>query len=240
MPAISVDLASGDYSDIGVAVLTRDEGGVLIAPIDLGVGGLHGRPHPQVLARFLVELAAGRGATAIGLDGPQSWKSATNGLQHSRVCEAKLHTQGKTGLPGTTKPGNYLGFISFCIQTFDALEALGWPRLGDRAGTMATVSVETFPTAAWRALGLPSLPGKRRSRDIEITAWADRLVGLGGIHLSTPMTHDQLQAAVAGLGVLALTEASIAGFEAVGDPPVHDGAHWLEGFIVNPRRVAVV
>ena len=118
VPILSVDLASGDYSDIGLVALERVEGSVVIAPIQLGSVGLRGRPEPAALAEFLRSLAAEIGASAIGLDGPQGWKDVNNGCEHSRVCEAKLGTQGKTGLPGSTKPGNYLGFIQFCMSTF--------------------------------------------------------------------------------------------------------------------------
>lgn len=237
MPILSIDLASGDYADVGVVAVTRDAEGVLFVPVDLPEVGLRGKPQAGELARFLVELAGELGATATGLDGPQGWKSATNGLEHSRVCEARLATQGKTGLPGVTKPGNYLGFISFCIDTFDEMARLGWHRFAGQAGA-AQVAAETFPTAAWRALGLKALPGKSKSRGAEVEEWTRLLVGGGFGRLAGPLTHDQLQAAVSGLGILALAEGNEAGYEAIGDPPFQGDGHWLEGYIVNPRRDA--
>jgi len=234
MTAISVDLASINYADVGVVALRRDAARIIITPIDLPAAGLKGRPAAAPLARFLTTLAADLEATVIGLDGPQGWKSASNGYPHSRVCEARLRTQGKTGPPGVTKPANYLGFISFCIQMFDELGRLGWPRLPAHSTGSMPVAVETFPTSAWRALGVPPLPGKARSRGPEVEDWSSKLLGLGAIRLTDPLTHDQLQAAVSGLGLLALAERRRDGFEGVGDPPFEDGGTWFEGFIVNP------
>src|SRR5690606_37442389 len=97
MTILSIDLASGNYADVGVVAVTRDAEGVLFVPVDLPEAGLRGKPKAGELARFLVELGGELGATAIGLDGPQGWKSATSGLEHSRVCVARLATQGKTG-----------------------------------------------------------------------------------------------------------------------------------------------
>lgn len=234
MPILSVDLASGNYADIGVTVLMREGGAVLIAPVDLPSVGLSGRPDARRLAEFLSGLAAEFNATAIGLDGPQGWKSASNGLEHSRRCEALLRTQGKTGLPGVTKPANYLGFIRFCVETFDELDRIGWPRL--KAPEMAgRTAIETFPTAAWRALGMVALPGKARAGDTEVAEWTARLVNAGLARPTGALTHDQLQAAVSGLGVLALSECATEAYEAVGDPPFQEDGHWLEGYIVNPR-----
>lgn len=84
------------------------------------------------------------------------------GLLHSRICERQLATQGKTGLQGVTKPANYAPFIAFAIELFDRLAGLGWPRLPD-ASALASSSrfaIESFPTSAWRSLGLKPLPGK--------------------------------------------------------------------------------
>ncbi len=189
---------------------------------------------PLTLATFLDAMARELGATAIGLDGPQGWKAEANGKAHSRVCEAALATQGKTGVPGVTKPAGYLGFISFCVETFDALHRLGWPRLAEDHEVGGLVTVETFPTAAWRSLGLRALPGKSKSKASEVEEWTARLVGLGSVRPLGPLSHDQLQAAVSGLGVLALSEGRTDGYHSVGLPPYQDGRHWLEGYIVNP------
>jgi len=233
---ISVDLASRDYRDIGLVAIERTAAAIVVTPIDLGSSELRGRPDPAALAHFLTGLAQERGASAIGLDGPQGWKDVNNGCKYSRVCEAKLRTQGKTGLPGNTKPGNYLGFIKFSIATFDELDRRGWPRLGTLGLRGDPVALETFPTAAWRAVGLPSLPGKGTARAEQVRAWTDRLLGLANIRIAEPLSHDGLQATISGLGVLALAEGSTESCEAIGRPPFEDGGLWFEGYIVNPRR----
>lgn len=238
MIILSVDLASKDYADIGLVRLARLPERILVTPIVLGAVGLRGKPDPGALAVSLVSMAHQSGATAIGLDGPQGWKLDGNGCMHSRVCEARLSTQGKTGPPGVTKPATYLRFIEFSIATFDALQASGWERLATQGSPGGRVTAETFPTSAWRALGIAPLPGKRRTRPEEVLTWKAHLLGLGSIQVSGELSHDELQAAISGLGVLALAEGSTDRYEAVGHPPVWDGTHWLEGFIVNPRRPA--
>lgn len=220
-----------------MVVLERAGQSVVIAPVGLGSVGLRGRPEPSALATFLTCFAEEVGAGAIGLDGPQGWKHSDNGCEHSRVCEARLHTQGKTGLPGNTKPANYLGFIQFSIDTFDELERPGWPRLrGNPTAAATRTAVETFPTAAWRALGLRPLPGKSSSKGEQVTTWTESLVRLGSIHLADRLSHDELQAAVAGLGILALAEENTDRYEAVGEPPFERDGLWFEGYIVNPRN----
>jgi len=234
VPIISVDLASGDYNDVGLVVLDRVGPSIVITPIQLSSIGLRGRPHQFALAVFLAAFAAEIGATALGLDGPQGWKDADNGCLHSRVCEAKLRTQGKTGLPGTTKPASYLGFIQFSVETFDELDRAGWARLEENPLKEGPKAVETFPTAAWRVVGLRPLPGKSTAKDDQVRTWTEALVGLGDIRLTTPLSHDELQAAIAGLGILALAEHRPAGYEAVGVPPFERDGIWFEGYIVNP------
>src|SRR5258706_10006870 len=116
MPTLSVDFAFKDYRDVGVVVLAKSNGRINARAVQLSTGGLWGRPAANVLADALVELAGGVGAAWIFIDGPQGWKAPANGLEHARCCERTLATQGKTGLPGFTKPGNYVGFISFAIE----------------------------------------------------------------------------------------------------------------------------
>lgn len=236
MTVLSVDLASKDYAAIGLVCLARLPEGILVTPIGLGTVGLRGKPVAGALAASLGAMADQLDAAAIGLDGPQGWKDGGNGCAHSRVCEARLHTQGKTGLPGVTKPATYLRFIEFSIATFDGLQASGWNRLGSQGCAGDRVTAETFPTSAWRALGIAPLPGKSRTRPEDILTWKSHLLGLGSIQVAGELSHDELQAAISGLGVLALAEGSTDQYEAVGHPPIWDGTHWLEGFIVNPRR----
>src|SRR4029077_7470475 len=130
MPSLSVDLAFKDYRDIGVVTLAKLDGRIKASAVPLTTRALHGQPSAGGLADALVTLANEISAAWIFIDGPQGWKAPDNGCEHSRCCERELATQGKkTGLPGVTKPGDDVAFITFAIELFDALANRGWPRL---------------------------------------------------------------------------------------------------------------
>jgi hypothetical protein len=63
---------------------------------------------PNLLAGRINHLCNLRGIRVVMLDGPQAWKSQSNGLAHSRVSERQLNTAGKTGLPGMVKPVTWM------------------------------------------------------------------------------------------------------------------------------------
>ena len=203
--------------------------------------GLSGRPSASDLARCLSTLAQDHDAQVMLIDGPQAWKSATNGLEHSRKCERELNTPGKTGLPGITKPANYCGFIAFSIELFDELAGYGWPRLVDvnLANPNCRTAVESFPTSAWRSLGLTPLPAKARATPESVKRKLAELQGLFPLQVRPDLTHDELQALVAGLAGLALERVDSQGYDIVGCPPVQEDGFWREGFIINPTRRAI-
>lgn len=240
MAVLSIDLAHKSDSDIGVCALEPRPSDIAVAPIRLSTLGLKGRPTVDALAKGISSLADQLGASLIIIDGPQGWKSPDNGLLHSRVCERELATQGKTGLPGFTKPSNYAPFIAFAIDFFDHLAELGGPRL-TRArpiGSSNRIALESFPTAAWRSLGVRPLPGKARTPASEVRSKLDEL--RSHFPLSTPddLTHDELQALVAGLAGVAAESDDAHGYAVSGIAPfVLDGS-WREGFIVNPTLEA--
>jgi hypothetical protein len=231
MKVVSVDLASARYSDLGIVVLERTAAGIVCVPVRLARLGWTGRPVAAQLAHFLADFCESIGAALIVIDGPQAWKAAENGCSYSRVCEHRLSTQGKTGLPGSSKPGTYMGFISFSIKLFDHLQHLGWPRLTARG--QRHVAAESFPTSAWRSLGLRALPGKQGATGEAVSEHATLLSKRYGIAYQEAPTHDELQAVVAGLGGLAFAEDG-PGFELVGVAPSLESGSWREGFIVNP------
>ena len=86
----------------------------------------------EILAGRLNHLCGVRGIRVLMLDGPQAWKSSSNGLEHSRVSERQLNTAAKTGLPGMVKPLTYRPFAEFCLDVYDALCRRGWRRLATR------------------------------------------------------------------------------------------------------------
>lgn len=191
----------------------------------------------NVLAGRLNHLCNVRGIRVIMLDGPQAWKSSSNGLEHSRVSERQLNTAAKTGLPGMVKPVTYRPFAEFCLDVYDALCRRGWRRLetqGQRGSPPERVLVESYPHAAWKSLGLKPLPSKRRARVSDLAEAYGALRSLIPFTTNRPPNHDQLQAIVGGLPGLALEERNTAGARIVGNPPRREGGHWREGFIVLP------
>jgi hypothetical protein len=191
----------------------------------------------NILAGRLNYLCTVRGIRVIMLDGPQAWKSRSNGLEHSRVSERQLNTAAKTGLPGMVKPVSYRAFAEFCLDVYDALSRRGWRRLETRdqpGSPPERILVESYPHAAWKSLGLKPLPSKRRTKVSDLAAAYGALHSLIPFTTNRPPNHDQLQAIVGGLPGLALEERNAAGARIVGNPPRREDGHWREGFIVLP------
>ena len=290
MAVLSVDLAYRRWSDLGIVVLDRARvaqlpgaGGILAPKLNIAAADQSGPadgpiaceiisfappaegPGPvdaNILAGQINHLCNIRNIRVIMLDGPQAWKSRSNGLEHSRVSERQLNTAAKTGLPGMVKPVTYRAFAEFCLDVYDALCRRGWRRW-DTAGQPGTgqnrtgqnrtgqdrvpqdrvtqdrvtqdrVLVESYPHAAWKSLGLKPLPSKRRSRVSDLAEAYGALRSIIPIATNRPPNHDQLQAIVGGLPGLALEERNSGGTRIVGNPPRREDGHWREGFIVLP------
>ena len=259
MAVLSVDLAYRRWFDLGIAILSRTAGeNGLPGPIDCELiswdrtnldpanpNEPHSGPvHAEILAGHLNHLANVRGIRVLLLDGPQAWKSESNGCAHARLSERQLNCAAKTGLPGIVKPATYRTFAEFCVDLYDALCRRGWKRLatlGHPGTTPERVLVESYPHAAWRSLGLPALPSKRRARVSDLAAGFAALQTLVPLTVNRPPNHDQLQAIVGGLPGLALEAQDPTGARFVGNPPRREDGHWREGFIVlplPPRRTA--
>lgn len=182
-------------------------------PIRLPALGLTGRPEASALAKTIIALAEQLGARLLFIDGPQAWKAPDNGLLHSRICERQLSTQGKTGLPCFTKPSNYAPFTAFAVDLFDQLASLGWSRLPDELALSSSsrFALESFPTSAWRSLGLKPLPGKANTPVGTVQAKLTELSCLLPISVEDAgdLTHDELQALVAGLAGIAVEGARL-------------------------------
>jgi hypothetical protein len=245
---LSVDLAYRRWSDLGIVVLDRTRP----APGDRSAGALpihceiltsapagqsEGPIDAEVLAGRLNHLAIVRGIRVLMLDGPQAWKSKTNGLVHARVSESELNTVSKTGLPGMVKPITYRLFAEFCLDVYDALCRRGWRRLDTKdrhAARQERVLVESYPYAAWKSLGLAPLPSKRRAKVSDLAEAYGALRAAVPFTTDRPPNHDQLQAIVGGLPGLALEERNTSAIRIVGHPPRREDGHWREGFIVLP------
>jgi hypothetical protein len=266
MAVLSVDLAFRRWSDLGLVVLERQpvqlasasEAIAALPPIAAEVARAEAlSPNPldapirceliewrdagtvdaNILAGRLNHLCTIRNIRVLMLDGPQAWKSTSNGLEHARVSERQLNTAAKTGLPGIVKPVTYRAFAEFCVDVYDGLCRRGWRRLEthDRPGALAErVLVESYPHAAWKSLGLRALPAKLRAGEDDIAAALAALKTVAPVMVDRLPSHDQLQAIVAGLPGLALEEQNADGAQIVGNPPRREDGHWREGFIVLP------
>jgi hypothetical protein len=161
-------------------------------------------------------------------------------LLHCRGCEKVLATPIKTGTIGCVKPASGKRYAELSIAVFGRLIELG--------GKLATSTafeppkegllvLESFPTSAWRKIGMSPLPGKANYelKDIE-----DRINYLrGAYHLKIPRipSHDELQALVAGLAGLAILIRDESRYQFEGSLPIKQDGHWVEGYIVIPRSV---
>lgn len=239
MAIISVDLAYKRYSDIGIAVLHRTASATQCTFVCPDSERINDTPTPEAVAHYLVALCAKYKATLLMIDGPQGWKSPDNGLQHSRRCERELNTPAKTGLPGFVKPRNYTSFVTFSIKVFDYLHQLGCPRIQQPdLAFMASqaVVIESFPLAAWRMLGIKPLPAKSKAKAEDIQTRQNELQQRFALNLGTiDVSHDQLQALVAGLAGIAIEANEAEHYFVAGVPPEVIENLWREGFIIIPR-----
>ncbi len=232
MATISVDLASRKYPDIGIAVLTNAESDIyveLIRPVELGLTGV---PNAKLLAGRLIKLAEDKCALLLFLDGPQGWCARTTPPKIMRDCERATHTPGKTGLPGCVKPWPFTKMVEFSIAVFDALQDAGWQRLR-KDPCRNQWSIESFPTYAWRSLGLDPLPAK--SSQLRIDRWVNILREHWAVRWPRLPNHDELQAVVAGLAGVLIERRGLESCVVQGSPPFVDDGSWREGFIMSPR-----
>jgi len=229
---VSVDLAYTAYSDIGVAVMTQTKRDVRCDFVSMELAGM---PKPVRLAHELVELCERRGAAMLILDGPQAWRDPRSGIRSCRACERAFGTAAKTRHSlRSCVPRAYQGFIQFSISVFDALHQARVPRLSNES--LATrgrlVAAESYPNAAWKRLGLPALASKRRTTASALSSSGEQLASVARLHYNRPPSHDELQAAVAGLGALTGDHHK---YVLAGASPSEFRGVWREGFIVMPR-----
>ena len=236
MSVVSIDLASRRYRDIGIAVLRGTPRDVRVELVQPHERGLKGIPDVHELVRLCTQLALDAAADLILIDGPQGWRASTSEFVHMRVCERCTRTPGKTGVPEVVKPASWTRMARFSIELFDALEIAGWPRFAG-SWPVARAAVETFPTHAWRSLGLESLPGKNR-KGTDLDAWARVLSATFGLEWARRPTHDELQAVVAGVGGLMLQHSDLPTCDLHGKAPFQEEGSWREGYILSPKRIA--
>jgi hypothetical protein len=233
MRVLSVDLAYKHYRDCGIALLSQREGAPHAQLLEVS---LVGTPDPQALADWLADLADRHQVAGLCIDGPLGWKAPDTEAEHCRLSEKAVRAPGKTGLPPDgVKPRGYLPFTQFSIALFERLTGAHAFVLPGHPGTCgARFVTETFPTAAWRALGLAPLPGKSRATPADVAEAVRRLEHATEIVLDGLPTHDQLQAVVGGLAPLDWACGAHERVQLAGAPPFRLDDRWCEGYIMIP------
>lgn len=231
---LSVDLAYKHYRDCGVALL-REQGATPHATL-LDVP-LAGAPDSERFADWLAQLAAEHDVAGVCIDGPLGWKAPGTSAEHSRLSEKAVRAPGKTGLPPDgVKPRGYLPFTVFSIALFERLtthQGFVLPGLPATAG--ARFVTETFPTAAWRMLGIPPVPAKAKTTPAALHDAVQRLQQATGVVIEPQApTHDQLQAVVGGLAGLAWARGDASRVLLAGEAPHRLDGSWREGYIMVP------
>lgn len=230
---LSIDLALTSYADIGVACLSSTEGGGLEARILRAP--MTGRPDVEVLAAWIQQTAEQHDVGCVAIDGPLGWRGPDTDSVHARLSERAVHAPGKTGLPPDgVKPRTYLAFSRLSIALFERLTTTGWRLPVDASIPGQHMVTETFPTAAWRALGLAPLPGKSRSTAADVEEGQRRLAQGCSIRLSGVETHDDLQAVVGGIAPAWWMAGRLDRVAFAGAPPFRLDGSWREGFIILP------
>ncbi len=232
--ALSIDLALASYAAIGVACVRASASGALHAHV-VRVP-LSGRPDVGALAAWINETALRLDAGCLGIDGPLGWRGPETDSVHCRLSERAVRAPGKTGLPPDgVKPRTYQAFTQLSIALFEQLTRAGWKLpSGPQSIVDERMITETFPTAAWRSLGLVPLPGKSRSRPADVTKGASRLTAACGIHIDGLETHDDLQAVVGGIAPAWWMAGLTDRIEFAGAPPFRFEGSWREGHIILP------
>lgn len=238
---LSVDLAYKQYADNGFVYLEIDSNDVqVMMPDDLQ---LHGVPSARDMATSLTSFSDQEGVSVLLLDGPQGWRFPHSQIEHMRLCERVLNTPGKTGNPGNVKPRTYLRYIQFSIDLFHHLRVNhGWELLThdwiDRPGERWVV--ETFPSTAWKTLGLMKLPSKNKTTPEQLDSWRKDLALVTSLYLPPNLTHDELQASVVLPVGQAIVERNPDRLILSGiDPLMTEEDVVLEGWIVNPLTTEI-
>jgi hypothetical protein len=233
---LSVDLAYKKYNDNGFAYLESSSNDVkILNPSDLKLSGV---PSPSDMAAALTSFSHQRRVSVMLLDGPQGWRFPHSQIEHMRLCERVLNTPGKTGDVESVKPRTYLPYIKFSIDLFHHMRLdHDWELLtqdwADRQG--GRWLVETFPSSAWKTLGLPKLPSKSKTKPEQLETWRIDLELVTGLILPTNLSHDDLQASVVlPIGRAIAERRSECVILSGTDPMVTEEGIVLEGWIANP------
>jgi Protein of unknown function (DUF429) len=234
---LSIDLALRNYDRMGFCVLEgkrKSSRAKFLKSSDLE---LQNPPDTRNLADAISKYCSEQEIRVVLLDGPQAWKDPTSDLVHCRRCEYELHTQVKTGKVGHVKPGPALNFVKFCIDLVEDLAKRGGELVSESPIRVKGrfLIVESFPTSAWRSLGMKTLPSPRKTPSGEIQRRLTLLRSGFGVKTQDEPTHDELQALIAGLAGLSILAKVPSEYCLSGSPPILRNGVRCEGYIVNPK-----
>lgn len=249
---LGVDVASKSWRDVGSALVTFVPGNCKSwTKVDPGVvpWPLSSPLTAASLAKTIDAFARENDVAAVSIDGPQGWRDpkapASQGVM--RACEKSARTPGKTGPFGRTSPPNQLRWISFSIELFELLLAMGHVHLANSARALPLpllpsghyYVLECFPTVTWRSSGLAPLPAKRKRPNTRhfYSQLASRW-GLPSLSPAIHIGHDDLQAVVAALPAASLLGAGRPvphGVPSFVLPSMSVPQHRVEGIIWDTR-----
>jgi len=157
------------------------------------------------------------------LDGPQAWKSRSNGLEHFADQRAATEHRGENGPSWHGQAAQFTGpSPSFCLDVYDALCRRGWRRLATREHPVpyrSASSSRAIRHAAWKSLGLKPLPSKRRANVSDLAEAFGALRSLIPSRGTVRPITISFRPSVGGLPGLALEERNTDGARIVGTPP---------------------
>jgi len=239
---LSIDLAYRRVRDLGICLIEEHRGRPTTARFvdPKGDLGFKRPPSAQELAETISNYCHENEIRVLLLDGPQGWKDPSSNLKECRYCERILNTPGKTGVRPQTKPKNWRDFAEYSVSLFDSMVRAGGELVRTPVISFAgerLLVIESFPAGAWQMLCMSPLRAEWRKKPAALKGRLKTLQRLYGFRCEGCLTHDGLQALVAGLAGVAILAGNAARYIALGVPPNRDNGVTVEGFIVCPRRV---
>ena len=140
-------------------------------------------------------------------------------------------------LPGHTDPPAFLPFAKFSVALFAALVERGAVPPDFEPFSLPSqgyLLLETYPPAAWAALGLAPQRAKDKAKLDEPQQACANLQRRVPVTLRHAVTHDEASALAAGLAGVAVALGNNAGYKAVGAPLHKVDGILREGYIVVP------
>lgn len=109
----------------------------------------------------------------------------------------------------------------------------------DQAASAPFLAAESFPSSAWRQLGLDPLPAKSKASLDHLQRASRNLRRLFPLEIPEGLSHDEMQALVASLAAMAVARGYQDGYATSGLTPTLLEGRWREGFILNPTPAAL-